>query len=59
VSDRIPAYALYIGPPLGRAGMTEAQARATGRPLLVGRRLMTRVGRDREGRNATIYDGAC
>ena len=27
VSDRIPAYALYIDPPLGRAGMTEAQAR--------------------------------
>jgi pyruvate/2-oxoglutarate dehydrogenase complex dihydrolipoamide dehydrogenase (E3) component len=45
VSDRIPAYALYIDPPLGRAGMTEAQARATGRPLVVGRRPMTRVGR--------------
>jgi pyruvate/2-oxoglutarate dehydrogenase complex dihydrolipoamide dehydrogenase (E3) component len=45
VSDRIPGYALYIDPPLGRAGMTEAQARATGRPLLVGRRPMTRVGR--------------
>ena len=34
MSDRIPAYALYIDPPLGRVGMTEAQARATGRPLL-------------------------
>ena len=45
VSDRILGYALYIDPPLGRAGMTEAQARATGRPLLVGRRPMTRVGR--------------
>jgi pyruvate/2-oxoglutarate dehydrogenase complex dihydrolipoamide dehydrogenase (E3) component len=45
LSDRIPAYALYIDPPLGRAGMTEAQARATGRRLLVGRRPMTRVGR--------------
>jgi pyruvate/2-oxoglutarate dehydrogenase complex dihydrolipoamide dehydrogenase (E3) component len=45
VSDRIPAYALYIDPPLGRVGMTEAEARATGRPLLVGRRPMTRVGR--------------
>ena len=30
VSDRVPAYALYIDPPLGRVGMTEAQARATG-----------------------------
>ncbi|WP_207484357.1 FAD-containing oxidoreductase [Arenibaculum pallidiluteum] len=45
VSDRVPAYALYIDPPLGRAGMTEAQARATGRPLLIGRRSMSRVGR--------------
>ena len=45
VSDRIPAYALFIDPPLGRVGMTVAQARATGRPLLVGERPMTRVGR--------------
>ena len=45
VSDRIQAYALYIDPPLGRVGMTEAEARATGRRLLVGRRPMTRVGR--------------
>jgi pyruvate/2-oxoglutarate dehydrogenase complex dihydrolipoamide dehydrogenase (E3) component len=45
VSERILGYALYIDPPLGRVGMTEAQARASGRPLLVGRRPMTRVGR--------------
>jgi pyruvate/2-oxoglutarate dehydrogenase complex dihydrolipoamide dehydrogenase (E3) component len=45
VSDRIPAYALYIDPPLGRVGMTIAQARATGRPLLIGQRPMTRVSR--------------
>jgi pyruvate/2-oxoglutarate dehydrogenase complex dihydrolipoamide dehydrogenase (E3) component len=45
VSERIPGYALYIDPPLGRVGMTEAQARATGRPLLRGYRPMTRVGR--------------
>jgi pyruvate/2-oxoglutarate dehydrogenase complex dihydrolipoamide dehydrogenase (E3) component len=45
VSDRIPAYALYIDPPLGRVGMTVAQARAMGRPLLIGERPMTRVGR--------------
>ena len=30
VSDRIPAYALYIDPPLGRVGLTEAEARASG-----------------------------
>jgi pyruvate/2-oxoglutarate dehydrogenase complex dihydrolipoamide dehydrogenase (E3) component len=45
LSDRIPAYALYIDPPLGRAGMTEAEARASGRPLLVSRRPMSKVGR--------------
>ncbi len=45
VKERIPGYALYIDPPLGRAGMTEAEARASGRPLLVGRRPMTRVSR--------------
>jgi pyruvate/2-oxoglutarate dehydrogenase complex dihydrolipoamide dehydrogenase (E3) component len=45
VSQRIPAYALYIDPPLGRVGMTETQARAGGRKLLIGRRPMTRVGR--------------
>lgn len=45
VSDRILGYALYIDPPLGRVGMTEKEARATGRPLLRGYRPMTRVGR--------------
>ena len=45
VSDRITTYALYIDPPLGRAGMTEAEVRKTGRPALLGKRLMTRVGR--------------
>jgi pyruvate/2-oxoglutarate dehydrogenase complex dihydrolipoamide dehydrogenase (E3) component len=45
VSSRVPAYALYIDPPLGRVGMTEREARASGRPLLVGRRPMSRVGR--------------
>jgi pyruvate/2-oxoglutarate dehydrogenase complex dihydrolipoamide dehydrogenase (E3) component len=43
--ERIPAYALYIDPPLGRVGMTEAQARASGRPLLAAKRPMSRVGR--------------
>jgi pyruvate/2-oxoglutarate dehydrogenase complex dihydrolipoamide dehydrogenase (E3) component len=45
VSDRILGYALYIDPPLGRVGMSQAQAEKTGRPLLVGHRPMTRVGR--------------
>jgi pyruvate/2-oxoglutarate dehydrogenase complex dihydrolipoamide dehydrogenase (E3) component len=45
VSDRIEAYALYIDPPLGRAGMTEAAVRDSGRRALVGMRPMTRVSR--------------
>jgi pyruvate/2-oxoglutarate dehydrogenase complex dihydrolipoamide dehydrogenase (E3) component len=45
VSDRIPGYALYIDPPLGRAGMTVAQAKTAGHSILVGTRPMTRVSR--------------
>ena len=45
VSDRVPAYALFIDPPLGRVGKTETEARAIGRRLLIGRRPMTRVAR--------------
>jgi pyruvate/2-oxoglutarate dehydrogenase complex dihydrolipoamide dehydrogenase (E3) component len=45
VSDRIAAYALYIDPPLGRAGMTEGEIRKSGRKALVGKRPMTHVGR--------------
>jgi pyruvate/2-oxoglutarate dehydrogenase complex dihydrolipoamide dehydrogenase (E3) component len=45
VSDRIPAYALYIDPPLGRVGLTEAEARAKGHAVRIGIRSMTRVGR--------------
>ncbi|MCW2314503.1 pyruvate/2-oxoglutarate dehydrogenase complex dihydrolipoamide dehydrogenase (E3) component [Rhodoblastus acidophilus] len=45
VSDRVPGYALYIDPPLGRVGMTETEARKAGRKILVGRLPMDRVGR--------------
>jgi pyruvate/2-oxoglutarate dehydrogenase complex dihydrolipoamide dehydrogenase (E3) component len=45
VSDRIKAYALYIDPPLGRAGMTETEVRESGRKALVATRPMTKVGR--------------
>jgi pyruvate/2-oxoglutarate dehydrogenase complex dihydrolipoamide dehydrogenase (E3) component len=45
VSDRIEAYAIYIDPPLGRAGLTVHAARKSGRPLLVAERPMTGVGR--------------
>lgn len=45
VSERITAYALYVDPPLGRVGTTEAEATAKGHRILVGRRPMTNVGR--------------
>ena len=45
VSSRVPAYALYMDPPLGRVGMTDAEAQKTGRPILTAQRPMTRVGR--------------
>jgi len=48
VSDRILAYALYIDPPLGRVGMTEAQVRDSGRPALMATRPMKKVGRAKE-----------
>ena len=49
VTDRIAAYALYTDPPLGRAGISEREARASGgRPALIGKMPMTRVGRARE-----------
>jgi pyruvate/2-oxoglutarate dehydrogenase complex dihydrolipoamide dehydrogenase (E3) component len=48
IADRIPCYALFIDPPLGRAGMSEADALASGRRVLSGRMPMTRVGRARE-----------
>jgi len=48
VSERIPAYALFTDPPLARIGITETEARAAGRQVLVGVLPMTRVGRARE-----------
>jgi pyruvate/2-oxoglutarate dehydrogenase complex dihydrolipoamide dehydrogenase (E3) component len=45
VSDRIPAHALYTDPPLGRAGMTEAEVRRSGRRALVGKIAMEDVSR--------------
>ena len=48
VSDRILTYALFIDPPLARVGMTETQARESGRNALIGKRTMTRVSRAKE-----------
>jgi len=48
LSDRIPAHNVYIDPPLGRVGMNEAEAKASGKTVLKGVLPMTRVGRARE-----------
>ena len=48
ITDRIPCYALFIDPALGRIGMTETEARASGRKLLRAKMPMQRVGRARE-----------
>jgi pyruvate/2-oxoglutarate dehydrogenase complex dihydrolipoamide dehydrogenase (E3) component len=45
VSDRIAAYGLFIDPPLGRVGLTEAQVRKRGRPALMATLPMEDVGR--------------
>ncbi len=58
VSDRITTYALYIDPPLGRAGQTVTQVRDSGRKALVGFRPMTRVGRAVEkGETQGLHEG--
>jgi pyruvate/2-oxoglutarate dehydrogenase complex dihydrolipoamide dehydrogenase (E3) component len=45
VSDRIQAYALYIDPPLGRCGMTDAEIRKSGQRALIAKYPMVRVSR--------------
>jgi pyruvate/2-oxoglutarate dehydrogenase complex dihydrolipoamide dehydrogenase (E3) component len=44
-TDRVPVYALFTDPPLGRVGMNEAEIRKAGLGALVGKRPMTRVAR--------------
>ena len=45
VTDRIPARATYTDPPLAQVGLTEEEARATGRDLLIATRPMASVSR--------------
>ena len=45
VEDRITTYGLFIDPPLGRAGLTEKEARAKGIEALVAKMPMEDVGR--------------
>lgn len=48
LDDRITNYALYIDPPLGRAGMTLAQAKESGKKLLFARMPMSEISRAKE-----------
>ena len=48
VGDRIPCYGLFIDPPLGRVGLTEQQVRASGKKALIGKMMMSRIGRAKE-----------
>ncbi len=48
ISDRISCYGLFIDPPLGRAGMTDAEVRAKGINALSAKMPMSSIGRARE-----------
>ncbi len=48
ISDRVPCYALFTDPPLGRIGLNEDQVRQSGQPALMAQMPMQRVGRARE-----------
>jgi pyruvate/2-oxoglutarate dehydrogenase complex dihydrolipoamide dehydrogenase (E3) component len=48
LTERIPTYALFIDPPLGRVGMSEKEARASGRDVLMATRPMKTIARARE-----------
>ena len=48
VSDRIMCYGLFIDPPLGRVGLTEQQVKDSGRKALIGKMMMSRIGRAKE-----------
>jgi len=49
-TDRIVPYAVFTDPQLGRVGMTEEDARKSGKPIKVGRYEMLHNGRGREYR---------
>lgn len=48
VSSRIPVYGLFTDPPLGRVGMSEKEAVATGRKILKATRPMSKISRAKE-----------
>jgi pyruvate/2-oxoglutarate dehydrogenase complex dihydrolipoamide dehydrogenase (E3) component len=48
LSERFATYALFIDPPLGRVGMSEKEARNSGRNVLMATRPMKRISRAQE-----------
>ena len=48
LTERIPTYAMFIDPPLGRVGMSEKEARQSGRRVLMATRPMKQIARARE-----------
>jgi pyruvate/2-oxoglutarate dehydrogenase complex dihydrolipoamide dehydrogenase (E3) component len=45
LAERIPIYAMFIDPPLGRIGMNEKEARENGRNVLMATRPMSHISR--------------
>ena len=48
LSERVTTYAMFVDPPLGRVGMSEKEARESGRPVLMATRPMKHINRARE-----------
>lgn len=48
ISDRIPVYALFTDPPLGRVGLSEEQALAQGKKVLKAVKPMSEISRAKE-----------
>ncbi len=48
VDERIPCYGLFIDPALARIGMSEKEARESGKNVLIGHRPMSRIARAKE-----------
>lgn len=48
LAERIPTYAMFIDPPLGRVGLSEKEARQNGRNVLMATRAMKHISRAKE-----------
>ncbi|MDB5528270.1 MAG: FAD-containing oxidoreductase [Devosia sp.] len=48
IAHRIPVYGLFIDPPLGRIGISEHEARASGKKVLMGTMPMSKISRAKE-----------